>query len=46
MPYKSEKQSRYMHANLPEIAARWDAEKPHKSKVKSAAQKAFGGRYA
>ncbi len=47
MPYKSEKQRRFMHSEHPEIAARWDAEakKSHKSKVKSAAHKAFGGRY-
>ena len=24
MPYKSAKQSRYMHAKLPKIAAEWD----------------------
>ena len=24
MPFKSEKQRRYMHAKHPEIAARWD----------------------
>jgi hypothetical protein len=24
MPYKSDKQRRYMHAQHPEIAARWD----------------------
>ena len=26
MPYKSEKQRRYMHAKHPEIAKRWDKE--------------------
>ena len=26
MPFKSEKQSRYMHANHPEIAQRWEKE--------------------
>lgn len=26
MPFKSEKQRRYMHANHPEIAERWEAE--------------------
>ena len=26
VPYKSEKQRRYLHAKHPEIAARWDAE--------------------
>lgn len=35
MPYKSDKQRRFMHAKHPEIAARWDAEekkKPRPSK--------------
>ena len=49
MPYKSEVQRKFMHAKYPEIAVRWDAEmkgtKMHKSKVKSAAQKHFGGKY-
>ena len=55
MPYKSEKQRKFMHAKHPDIAARWDEEmkakgkpmieKQHKSKVKSAAHKAMGGRY-
>jgi len=26
MPFKSEEQRRYMHANLPEIAQRWEQE--------------------
>ena len=26
MPYKSEKQRRFLHAKHPEIAARWDRE--------------------
>jgi hypothetical protein len=26
MPYRSDKQRRYMHARHPEIAARWDKE--------------------
>jgi hypothetical protein len=26
MPYKSEKQRRFLHARHPDIAARWDAE--------------------
>lgn len=26
MPYKSDKQRRYMHAKHPEIAKKWDAE--------------------
>lgn len=32
MPYRSEKQRRFMHARHPEIAARWDKE--YGSKVK------------
>jgi hypothetical protein len=40
MPYKSEKQRRFMHAKHPDIAARWDkeyggkvqAKKKHKAK--------------
>lgn len=47
MPYKSKAQAAYMHAQHPDIAAKWDAEanskKPHKGKVKSIARKAFGG---
>lgn len=39
MPYKSDKQRRFMHAEHPEIAKRWDAEirkkkKPKKKKAK------------
>lgn len=37
-----------MHMNHPEIAKRWDTEtarRPHKTKVRSAANKAFGDRY-
>ena len=55
MPYKSEKQRKFLHAKHPDIAERWDAEmkvkgkptieKSHKSKIRSAAQKSFGGRY-
>lgn len=26
MPFKSEAQRRYMHANLPELAAKWEQE--------------------
>lgn len=44
MPYKSDKQRKFMHAKHPAIAAKWDAE-IHKSKVRSAAQKSFGGKY-
>jgi hypothetical protein len=32
MPYKSEKQRKYMHAKHPEIAAKWD--KKYGGKVK------------
>lgn len=49
MPYKSDAQRKFMHAEHPDIAAKWDAEmnakKPHKAKVRSAAQKAMGGTY-
>jgi hypothetical protein len=37
MPYKSEKQRRYMHAKHPEIAKRWDKE--YGSKVSSPSKK-------
>jgi hypothetical protein len=42
MPYKSDKQRRYMHAKHPEIAARWDKETGGKVKPakKAAAKKA------
>lgn len=36
MPYKSDKQRKYMHAKHPDIAARWDKE----AKAKKAAPKA------
>jgi len=48
MPYKSDKQRKFMHAKHPKIAAKWDAEKGakmHKSKVRSAARNALGGKY-
>ena len=39
MPFKSEKQRRYMHAKHPKIAARWEKESggksPSKKKKKS-----------
>jgi hypothetical protein len=35
MPYKSEKQRKYMHAKHPEIAKRWDAEAKKKGKSKA-----------
>lgn len=37
MPFKSEKQRKYMHAKEPEVAKRW--EKEAKSKGKPAVQK-------
>lgn len=48
MPYVSAKQRAYMHIHHPKIAAQWDKEtggKIHKSKVRSAAHKALGGKY-
>jgi hypothetical protein len=39
MPYASDRQRRYMHAQLPSIAARWDAEEKrrrHPRKAKEA----------
>lgn len=35
MPYKSDAQRGYMHANHPEIAARWDKEARRKKKTRS-----------
>ena len=34
MPFKSEKQRRYMHANLPKIAQRWEKEYEKGGRVK------------
>ena len=34
MPYKSEKQRKYMHAKHPEIAERWDEELRRAAKKK------------
>ena len=34
MPFKSEKQRRYMHANLPEIAKRWEKKYKKGGRVK------------
>ena len=34
MPYKSEKQRKFMHAKHPGIAARWDREAKKKKKSK------------
>lgn len=33
MPYKSDKQRRFMHAKHPEIAKRWDAEMHGKTRM-------------
>ena len=32
MPFKSERQRKYMHAKHPKIAARWEKEKKRKKK--------------
>jgi hypothetical protein len=45
MPYKSDKQRRFMHAKHPEIAKRWDKEtggKVVKSKAKTSTKKKKG----
>jgi hypothetical protein len=34
MPFKSEKQRRYMHANLPKIAQRWEKKYKKGKRVK------------
>ena len=42
MPFKSAKQRRYLHANHPKIAKRWEAEygaKPKKKKKKKSGTK-------
>jgi hypothetical protein len=40
MPYKSDKQRKFMHAKHPKIAARWDKEaKAAKAKKKSGKKK-------
>ena len=40
MPYRSNKQRRFMHSQHPQIAARWDAEeKAQKRKAKSKPRK-------
>lgn len=44
MPYKSDKQRRYMHAKLPEIAARWDKEYGSKPVGKKKKRKKRGRR--
>jgi hypothetical protein len=42
MPFRSEKQRRYMYAKHPEIAARWSQE--YGSKVKKSASPSASGR--
>ena len=49
MPFKSEKQRRYMHANLPKIAQRWEKEYSHVGSVQeeyvgSAIKTEYGGK--
>lgn len=39
MPYKSDKQRKFMHAKHPEIAKRWDQEAKVKSKPKPKSKK-------
>lgn len=41
MPYKSERQRRFMHARHPEIAKRWDKE--YGAKVERSAPKGHAG---
>ena len=44
MPFKSEKQRRYMHANLPKIAQRWEKKYKKGGRVK-VNQGGYIGRY-
>lgn len=39
MPYKSKAQSRYMHANLPKIAKKWDKKQKGPIKVERVRKK-------
>lgn len=39
MPFKSEKQRRFMHAKHPDIAARWEAEAKGKKRAPKPAAK-------
>jgi len=43
MPFKSEKQRRYLHANHPEIAKKWEAEEKQKKRkdMKHAAKELY-----
>lgn len=40
MPFKSDKQKKWMYANKPEMAAEWSAEEKHKKKKKKKYSKA------
>ena len=42
MPFKSEKQRRYMHANHPEIAKRWEKDYKKGGRVTGIAKRGFG----
>lgn len=47
MPFKSEKQRKWMHANEPEMAKRWESEEKRKgkgSKKKSVPRKKESGK--
>lgn len=46
MPYKSDKQRRFMHARHPDIAARWDREYGGKIAKKATTKKAATKRVA
>jgi len=41
MPFKSEKQRKWMHANKPKMAARWEQEKAYGGLVKKAITNGF-----
>ena len=41
MPFKSEKQRKWMHANEPEMAERWEREKAHGGLIKKAITNEF-----
>lgn len=43
MPYRSDKQRRYMHAKHPGIAARWDTEAKKQGKPSVQPKKKAGG---
>lgn len=42
MPYKSKAQSRYMHANLPKIAKKWDKKQVGPIKIERVSKKKKG----